>query len=74
MQTETGNNTTNLAMQTETNINTTNANKKGKSKVKQEGKAMRKMSSERIKLKGIQKPIIGHGSSPNQSMYLTEDE
>ncbi|KAI5388074.1 hypothetical protein KIW84_073964 [Lathyrus oleraceus] len=36
MQTETDINTTNPAMQTETDINTTSANKKGKSKVKQE--------------------------------------
>ncbi|KAI5407596.1 hypothetical protein KIW84_053740 [Lathyrus oleraceus] len=58
----------------ETAINTTSANKKGKSKVKPEGKAMRKRSSERIKLKVFQKPIKRPGSNPKQSMYLTEDE
>lgn len=61
-------------MQTESDINTISAKKKDKSKVKQEGKAMRKRSSERIKLKGFQKPIIGSGSNPNQPMYLTKDE
>lgn len=61
-------------MQTETDINTSSAKKKGKAKVKQEGKAMRKRSSEIIKLKWFQKPIIRPGSNPNQPMYLTEDE
>lgn len=61
-------------MQTETETNTTSAKKKGKPKVKQEGKAMRKRLSERIKLKGFQKPIIGSSSNPNQPMYLTKDE
>lgn len=55
-------------------MNTTSAKNKGIFKVKQEGKAMRKRSSDRIKLKGFQKPIIGPGSKPNQPMYLTKDE
>lgn len=45
IETETDINTTNPAMQTETDIITTSAKKKGKAKVKQEGKTMRKRSS-----------------------------
>lgn len=60
--------------QTTTSISSPSTITKGKAKFKQQAIPMRKRSSERIKLKWFQKPIIGYGSNPYQPMYLTEEE